>query len=488
MSWIVIILYFLCLSVIFGYAILQFGLSIAYQRAKREWKETAKALVSYPMVTVQLPVYNEKYVVKRLLESIVLLNYPKDRLQIQVLDDSTDATTDIVKETIARLTEKGHAIDLILRDNREGFKAGALENGMSSAKGEFIAIFDADFVPDPDFLLKTLPQFTDPTVGLVQTRWEHLNRNSSLLTKLQAFGLDAHFSIEQVGRSAENHFINFNGTGGVWRRATIDHAGGWEHDTLTEDLDLSYRAQLKGWKFVYLEQVASPAELPISITALKNQQYRWTKGGAENFKKMAPKLLFSKGLRFTDRLHGLAHLFNSSVYLFVFLSALLSLPVVYYAAHNELLATFLTWMAVFFVSTFFLMRFYWVSFREIIKQEWKRGPLFVWRFFQYLTISLGLSYSNTHGIVLAYLGKKTAFVRTPKFNVSINQSSKNKNVYVLRKLKVSTLIEFGLAIYFLIGILVSYKYSFYGMIPFQLMLFIGFMSVASYTLRELFSE
>ncbi len=488
MIWIFAIFYFICLLIIFGYAVLQFNLSRAYRSAKLKEIEEIVPLKEFPFVTIQLPLYNEQYVAERIIDAVTKINYPADKLQIQVLDDSSDITTQILRNSIKKYKNQGVNIVLVLRDDRKGYKAGALQHGLKSATGEFIAIFDADFIPDPDFLYKTLPYFKDKGIGMVQTRWEHLNRDSSLLTKLQAFGLDAHFSVEQVGRSSQNHFINFNGTGGVWRLKTIEDAGGWQNDTLTEDLDLSYRSQLKGWRFKYLENVFSPAELPVAISALKNQQYRWTKGGAENFKKMSLRLLFQSNLRFSDRLHGLAHLFNSTVYIFVFLAAILSVPVIYAAAGNDNIDVFLSWMAVFFISTILLMRFYWVSYREPHRKKWARGVIFVWRFFQYLTISLGLSFYNTQGILLAYIGKKTAFVRTPKFNVSGSQKKWQKNVYIYQKLKFSTVMEFLLAIYFIYGIYTSFKFEYYGMIPFQFMLFIGFFTVAIYTLKEQFQE
>ncbi len=484
MYWIVVGLYFLCLVVIFVYALLQFSLTISYLRSKRRNDICTKEdLDNCPMVTIQLPLFNEKYVAERLLDSVILIDYPREKLEIQVLDDSTDETTEILQKRIDELEGTGIDIQLIRRTDRVGFKAGALDYGMKIAKGEFIAIFDADFIPSVDFLKQTMPHFKDVKVGVVQTRWEHLNRNTSLLTKLQAFGLDAHFSIEQVGRSAGNHFINFNGTAGVWRKETIGDAGGWEHDTLTEDLDLSYRAQLKGWKFVYREDILSPAELPVAISALKSQQYRWTKGGAENFKKMFGRLITTKKLGFLSRIHALGHLFNSSVYIFVFLAALLTVPLIYAAKGNPAISELLTWMAFFFSSTILLMCFYWVSFREEYPNIWMKIPAFIWRFFQYLTVSLGLSYYNTQGILLAYAGKQTAFVRTPKFNAAEKKQWK-KNSYLYKKVKFSTIIEGILALYFAVGVYISYSYKFYGMIPFQGMLMLGFGLIFWYTLRE----
>lgn len=485
MPWLIVGLYFVCLLVIFCYALLQFSLTVAYLKyRKKNQLCSADAKGFQPFVTIQLPLYNEKYVAERLMDSIAQIEYPRDLLEIQVLDDSTDETTEILERKINDLQKTGLDIQLVRREKRVGFKAGALDYGLKMAKGEFIAIFDADFVPHSDFLKKTIPHFKDTSIGVVQTRWEHLNRNSSILTKLQAFALDAHFSIEQVGRNGLNHFINFNGTAGVWRKDTIQDAGGWEHDTLTEDLDLSYRAQLKGWKFLYCEDVLSPAELPVAISALKSQQYRWTKGGAENFKKMFRRLITAKGIRLSDRIHGLGHLFNSSVYIFAFLAALLTIPLIFAVKTDPEISTALKWTTFFFISTFLLMCFYWVSFRENTKSIWVKIPLFVWRFFQFLTVSLGLSYYNSQAVVQAFTGKKTAFIRTPKFN---NTDKKNwrKNAYLLKKIKPTTIVEGVLSLYFAAGIVLSYLFGFYGMIPFQAMLMIGFGVIFIYTLKEL---
>jgi len=242
----------------------------------------------WPMVTVQLPLYNEQYVVERLIDTIAAFDYPKDRFEIHILDDSNDETLDIVKRKVEEYKAKGFQIEQILRPIRQGFKAGALKDGTIFAKGEFLAIFDADFMPRADFLKKTVPFFQDPKVGVVQTRWEHINQNYSLITKLQALQLNVHFTVEQVGRMQGDYFLQFNGTAGVWRKSTIDDAGGWEADTLTEDLDLSIRAQMKGWKIKFLEEIGSPAELPAEMNALKSQQFRWMKGGAETARKMLP--------------------------------------------------------------------------------------------------------------------------------------------------------------------------------------------------------
>src|SRR3954469_14421358 len=242
-----------------------------------------------PKVTVQLPIFNEIYVVQRLLRSVSELDYPRDRLQIQVLDDSTDETRDITAKCTEELRSRGFNVDLIQRVDRTGFKAGALATGLDQAEGEFVCILDADFVPNPDLLMRTVHFFTDPKVGMIQTRWGHLNRGYSLLTRVQAMFLDGHLLLEQTARSRSGRFFNFNGTAGLWRRSCIEDAGGWQHDTLTEDLDLSYRAQLKGWRFIFLADQVTPAELPVDMNGFKSQQHRWTKGSIQTCKKLLPR-------------------------------------------------------------------------------------------------------------------------------------------------------------------------------------------------------
>ncbi|NNF22426.1 MAG: glycosyltransferase, partial [Saprospiraceae bacterium] len=311
--------YIICLSYITLYCLMQFHLMLHYKSHKRLWKKEAepKPLMNgdFPLVTIQLPIYNEFFVVERLIDKIMSLNYPKDKLEVHVLDDSTDDTVELSRQKVKEYQSEGFEIRLIHRKDRKGYKAGALKEALPFANGEYIAIFDADFLPDSDFLLDTMPYFRDEGVGVVQTRWGHLNQNYSLITELQAFQLNVHFTVEQQGRESADYLLQFNGTAGVWRTKTIRDAGGWEADTLTEDLDLSYRAQLKGWKFVYLEDVLSPAELPSEMNGLKSQQYRWMKGGAETARKLLPQVWRSK-LKTIQKIHATTHLMGSSVFLF----------------------------------------------------------------------------------------------------------------------------------------------------------------------------
>jgi len=315
--YILLAIYSFVLLYITVYCVMQFQLLYHYNRNRRVRENSIKTLNgSYlPFVTVQLPVFNELHVVERLIEKICAFDYPSDRIEIQVLDDSTDETADIARKKVAYYREKGVQIQHLHRENRVGYKAGALHDALPLAKGELIAIFDADFLPRVDFLKKTIPYFEDREVGVVQTRWEHINQSYSLITELQALQLNVHFTVEQGGREAGDFMLQFNGTAGIWRRSAIEDAGGWEADTLTEDLDLSYRAQLKGWKIKYREEIGSPAELPVEMNGFKSQQFRWMKGGAETARKILPKV-WRSALSFNQKLQATIHLLGSTIFIF----------------------------------------------------------------------------------------------------------------------------------------------------------------------------
>ncbi len=483
---IILVVYALCLTLVLFYSILQLSLAIAYKKNKKK-PSTQKAFNPdfVPFVTVQLPMFNELYVAERVIEKVAEFDYPKDRFEVQVLDDSTDETTEVIANKIKEVIAKtGVAIKHIHRVDRVGYKAGALDAAMDEAKGEFIAIFDVDFVPHPDFLKKTIPYFEDEKIGVVQTRWGHLNKKYSLLTELQAFGLNGHFAIEQSGRNSSGHYINFNGTGGVWRKACIESAGGWEHDTLTEDLDLSYRAQIKGWRFQYLEDVVAPAELPITMSALKSQQHRWMKGGAECFIKIRKRLLTTKGLKISDRIHGLSHLFNSSVFVFILIIALLSLPILHIKDSFADLNFFINFGAFFLISTVFLFYYYWNSYRDKTEKKAKTFFQFLWRFIQFLVVSMGLSLNNSVAVIEGYLGIKSSFVRTPKFNVSAKGEFKG-NKYDKKSINIITIGEGILFLLFAFTAINRAVYGDLGMVPFHLMLATGFGLVFFYTLSEL---
>ena len=482
---IVLGIYTACLILIFYYSCIQMTLAIAYVRNRKKRKLEKIPLFdskNAPKVTIQLPMYNEMYVAERIIETAAAFDYPRDKFQIQVLDDSTDETKDIIATKVAELAATGLNIQHIHRIDRTGYKAGALDDAMDRVQGEFIAIFDADFVPDKDFLIRTMPYFKEG-IGVVQSRWGHLNKTYSLLTELQAFGLNGHFAIEQGGRNASGHFINFNGTAGIWRKTCIEEAGGWEHDTLTEDLDLSYRAQMRGWKFKYLEDVESPAELPITMSALKSQQHRWMKGGAECFIKMWKSLITFPGVKFSDRIHGFAHLFNSSVFVFILILSILSLFVLHIKDSFSDLNWFIQFGAFFIASTLFLSFYYWHSWRD------KKGPFlndlfrFIGRFIQFLTVSMALSLSNAVAVIEGYLGIKSSFVRTPKFNVLIKTEFKG-NKYDKKSLSLINILEGLLMLVFGFTAVQRAVYGDLGMVPFHLMLTCGYGIIFFSTLKE----
>lgn len=437
-----------------------------------------------PRVTVQLPLYNERYVAKRLIDTVSQLDYPKELLEIQVLDDSDDDTYDLVAEKVRFYKKKGLQIDHITRSDRQGFKAGALQNGLEIANGELMAIFDADFMPKRSFLKDTVSHFKNVKVGLVQTRWGHINDKYSLLTKLQAFGLDAHFTVEQTGRSHAKSFINFNGTAGIWRKTCIVDAGGWSADTLTEDLDLSYRAQLKGWEFKYLEDVESPAELPILMSAVKGQQYRWNKGAAETAVKNLGKVIkMPPPFGLTRKLHAVLHLLNSSVFIPLLVAAVLSIPALFLKqSHPE-------WIGLFYAGSIFLAGFlsigffYWVSTKRLHGKS--SGRYFIKHFPLFLSMSMGLSLHNSIAVIEGLIGHKTSFIRTPKFNVVKSLDSWKNNVYINSKISWSTLAEGLLGLYFLFGIYYGISVGDFGLIVFHLFLSFGFLAVCLYSLLPL---
>lgn len=484
MIWetIVILLYSAALLLIFMYALAQLNLLFNYLGSKKhhfrgpKW-DFSKA-EEIPFVTIQLPVYNELYVMERLLENISRLQYPKEKLEIQVLDDSTDESLISTAAQIKELQLKGTNIIHLTRSNRKGFKAGALKEGLVSAKGDFIAIFDADFLPKEDWLYKTIPYFKDPQIGVVQTRWGHLNRNFSILTRVQAFALDAHFTLEQVGRNRKGHFINFNGTAGIWRKSCILDAGNWEGDTLTEDLDLSYRAQLKNWKFLYLEEVETPAELPIVMSAARSQQFRWNKGGAENFQKMFGKVLTSTNISLKTKVHGILHLLNSTMFLSVLVVAILSIPMLYIKNEYAHLETYFYMMSFFVISTFIFFISFWFSYKGVYGGGLIKFLQYIGMFFVFFSIAMGFSVHNSIAVLEGHFGKKSEFVRTPKFNVSTLKQNWKKNKYLRKGISPNVIIEGMLMLYFAFGLysafVVGNKGGDFGLFPFHLMLFFGF--------------
>lgn len=486
-----LVVYFAALTFILMYSVVQVHLAILYSRFQNRAKKAHEALpphdpnLPWPMVTVQLPIYNELYVVDRLIDCVAEFDYPKDRLQIQVLDDSTDETQEFAAKKVAEWKAKGLNIEHVHRTNRQGFKAGALAEGLLTATGEFVAIFDADFLPHADFLKKTIPHFQDEKIGVVQTRWEHLNRDYSILTRLQAFALDAHFSVEQQGRNSAGYFINFNGTAGVWRRAAIDDAGGWQSDTLTEDLDLSYRAQLKGWRFKFLENLDSPAELPAAMGAVKSQQYRWTKGAAETARKNLGKVLRAR-IPLGTKLHATFHLLNSMLFVCIVLNAVLSVPLVFLNEHNPVIREAMKYASVFSGSMLALVLFFWVSRRN---REGGRGVTgflrFLGTFPVFLCVTMGLSLHNAIATVEGYIGRKTPFVRTPKFAITAGKEDWTTRArYLSRRISPVTLMEGLLLLYFMGGVAMEIWYKSFGMFPFHLMLIFGYSVVFFFSVRH----
>ncbi|WP_394365376.1 cellulose synthase family protein [Polaribacter butkevichii] len=467
------------------YALAQLNLLFNYLKARKKVDNSEKFDFSntkeIPFVTIQLPVYNELYVMERLLKNIAKLEYPREKLEIQVLDDSTDESVEITANLVQKIQEQGIDIQHIRRTNRQGFKAGALKEGLKIAKGEFIAIFDADFLPQKDWLYQTVPYFKDPEIGVVQTRWGHINRNYSTLTKIQAFALDAHFTLEQVGRNSQGHFINFNGTAGVWRKECIYDAGNWEGDTLTEDLDLSYRAQLKNWKFKYLEKVVTPAELPVVISAARSQQFRWNKGGAENFQKMMKRVITSKNVSFKTKIHSLLHLLNSSMFTCIFLVAVLSVPMLYIKNEYEHLKIYFYVMSFFVISSLIFFVCYWYMFKNIYGGGFVRFIKYIGSFFTFFSIAMGFSLHNTIAVLEGHLGKKSEFIRTPKFNINGLKDGWKSNKYIKKKPSIHVVLEGLLAIYFVFGMysafIVGNQGGDFGLFPFHFMLFIGFSYV-----------
>ena len=479
---VLLLTYGLLLSFILLYSFVQLNLSLAYRNEMKEEKQRPETNgFDWPHVTIQLPVYNELYVVERLIDCVASFDYPKDKLEIQVLDDGNDESVEKAIERVAYWQSQGIDIKHIQREERVGYKAGALAYGLEKAKGEFTAIFDADFLPSIDFLKRTIPHFIgNDQLGVVQTRWEHINQDYSMLTRLQAFGLDAHFTVEQTGRNRQGHFINFNGTAGVWRNACIHDAGGWQHDTITEDLDLSYRAQLKGWKFRYLEEVGSPAELPAEMNALKSQQFRWTKGAAECAVKNLPKVLKKRGIGLPTKIHAIFHLMNSAVFVCILASALLSLPILMVKASTSAYDIWFNVAGVFLISFFVLAFFYWTS----RKHRGDRFIDFLRDFPLFLSVSMGLSLHNSIAVIEGYIGRKTPFVRTPKFAIADTKGSWTDKKYRALKVNPITVVEALLSIYFIFAVGLGVYFLEFGLMPFHVMLAVGFGYVAWYSFKH----
>jgi cellulose synthase/poly-beta-1,6-N-acetylglucosamine synthase-like glycosyltransferase len=462
--------YFFILIVLAAYGWHRYYLVYAYMKNKDKVPEPLGRFEDLPVVTVQLPIYNEMYVVDRLIDAVCAMDYPRDCFEVQVLDDSTDETQNVAELAVRRAALRGIDIKYYHRTDRSGFKAGALEEGMKVARGEFISIFDADFIPPANFLQDTIQHFTDPAVGMVQARWGHINQDYSLLTRIQSILLDGHFILEHGARNRAGHFFNFNGTAGIWRRAAIEDAGGWQHDTLTEDLDLSYRAQLRGWKFHFLPHVISPAEVPVEMNAFKTQQHRWAKGSIQTCMKLLPRILQSNqplGVKVEAFFHLTA---NFNYVLMVLLSILMfpSMVIRYNMGWSEML---LIDVPLFFAATMSVANFYMVCQREVYKDQW----LTRLKYLPFLmSIGIGLAVNNTRAVIEALAGKQTDFARTPKYRIENDSDEWVSKKYRQAGL-VQPMIELALGLYFTFTVFYALSNRIYGTLPFLVLFQIGFL-------------
>jgi len=477
---IILFTYIGSLLILFTFGSHSFIMVYFYLKYRDKRDDFSGVLKEFPLVTIQLPVFNEMYVVERLIKSTCEIDYPIDKLEIQVLDDSTDETVDIVAKKVKEYQLDGFDIVHIHRDNRSGFKAGALKEGLVTAKGEFIAIFDADFIPKKNFLMVVLPFFNDPKIGMVQTRWEHINRSYSLITQVVALSLDGHFVMEQQARNKADYFINFNGTSGMWRKSCIYDAGNWEADTLTEDLDLSYRAQLKGWKFKYLTDFTTPAEVPSEINSVKSQQFRWTKGAIETCKKILPRVWKSK-YPLKLKILSTYHLTNNIVFPFILIACLLNTPIVL-IKNTGLYDTYFAFMSVFVLAFIASFLFYLYSQKDVY-DDWRKRVLL---FPVFMAGSMGFSINNTKAIFQALINKKTEFVRTPKYLIVDKKDSWAGKKYSHKKLSISVSVVFEsiIAIYSFAGVVISVITLQISALPFQLMFTFGFGLVAYLSIKH----
>jgi cellulose synthase/poly-beta-1,6-N-acetylglucosamine synthase-like glycosyltransferase len=469
--------YFIVLFVLAVYGLHRYWLVYDYYRYAKNVPGPPPEPTHWPRVTIQLPIFNERYVIERLVEAVSRFDYPSEFLDVQVLDDSTDETQQLARACVDRFAAQGMPIVYIHRTNREGFKAGALENGLRTAQGEFVAIFDADFIPEPDFLRRTIPYFQNPAIGMVQTRWTYLNRDYSLLTQVETILLDGHFVVEHGGRSRRGTFFNFNGTAGVWRRRAIEDAGGWQHDTLTEDTDLSYRAQLQGWKFLYLQDVECASELPVEMNGFKAQQARWAKGLMQTAKKILPKV-FAAPVPWAIKAEAFFHLTaNISYPLMVLLSTML-LPAMIVRFYQGWFQMIVIDLPLFLASTCSISSFYLVAQKELRPKTW-------WRAFLYMPFvmatGIGISVRNAQAVIEAIVGKKSEFARTPKYKIE-----GRKDTFVTKKYRNKAgwmpYAEVLLGVYFAATVLYAILNENYATVPFLLLfvwgyLYTGFMSL-----------
>ena len=436
----------------------------------------------WPRVTIQLPIYNERYVVKRLIESVCKINYPAHLLEVQVLDDSTDDTTKIARAMVAKKKAAGTDIVYMHRNDRSGFKAGALKEGLKTAKGSVVAVFDADFIPGPDFLKESVPYFQDPRIGMLQTRWGHINSDYSLLTRAQSIGIDGHFGVEQASRAWSGLFMNFNGTGGIWRKKTIQDAGGWQADTLTEDLDLSYRAQLKGWKLMFASQVVCPAEIPVTINAFKSQQHRWAKGSIQTARKNLSRL-FKSDVSWLVKIQAFLHLTHYMVHPMMLLVVLTSIPMLYTQWFFDNLAYPVMIFTVLCLATFGPSSLYLFS-QRILYRDWKSRI----KYLPFLMcLGTGIAVNNTKAVLEALFDIKSGFIRTPKYGIQQKGENWKHKRYAI-PLNAVSILELFLGLYSLTGLLMFLFFSKYLVSPFLLIYTSGFFYVFFLSVKHGFGK
>ena len=452
-----------------------------HQRVKETFYGTIPPK-DWPHVTIQLPIYNERYVVERLIESVCNIDWPRHLLAVQVLDDSTDDTLKIARAMVARMKAAGVDIVYIHRSDRSGYKAGALREGLKTAKGSLVAVFDADFIPGPDFLKESVPYFQNPRIGMLQTRWGHINSDYSLLTRAQSIGIDGHFGVEQASRAWGGLFMNFNGTGGIWRKKTIQDAGGWQADTLTEDLDLSYRAQLKGWKLMFASQVVCPAEIPVTINAFKSQQHRWAKGSIQTARKNLGKL-FKSDVSWLVKIQAFLHLTHYMVHPMMLLVVLTSIPMLYTQWFFDHLAYPVMIFTVLCLATFGPSSLYLFS-QRILYRDWKTRI----KYLPFLMcLGTGIAVNNTKAVLEALFDIKSGFIRTPKYG--IQQKGENwKNKRYAIPLNAVSIIELLLGLYSLTGLLMFLFFSKYLVSPFLLIYTSGFFYVFFLSVKHGFGK
>jgi cellulose synthase/poly-beta-1,6-N-acetylglucosamine synthase-like glycosyltransferase len=461
-----------------GYGLHRYFIVYLFLKNRKRAPRPLAQFAQLPVVTVQLPIFNEIYVVERLLKSVSELDYPRELLQIQVLDDSTDETRALAGSCVRGLAQCGFDVELIHRSDRTGYKAGALEAGLATARGDFVCILDADFVPQPELLQSTIHFFTDSKVGMIQTRWGHINRGYSLLTRVQAMFLDGHLLLEQVARSRSGRFFNFNGTAGLWRKSCIAGSGGWQHDTLTEDLDLSYRAQLAGWKFVFLTDVVTPAELPVDMNGFKSQQHRWTKGSIQTCKKLLPRI-WRSGLPLRIKAEATAHLTSNFAYLLLACLCVLLHPSAG-GPQSGWLRLFLFDLPIFLAASVSVAVFYICAQRELHPRTWMKEIILLPAL---IALGVGLSISNARAVLEAVCNHQSEFKRTPKYGIERKSQTWRSCRYMPLK-SFLPIFEIGFGIYFSYLVYYAFVLGHYFTLPFLVMFQVGFLYVALSSLGQ----